>query len=99
MVFLAATLHLEIQERIYISVFSLASKFEISFMKFCQYLAEMSPFFGNNRRQFGHQFLFIAVALDQGYARRSCFLFAIGVVSKNFLQGLPCKVDPAWVGR
>ena len=99
MIFLTATLYLEIQKRIYIFVFSLPSKFEISFMKFCQHLAEMSPFFGNNWRQFDHEFIFITVPLDQGYAGRSRFLFTIGVVGKNIFQGFPCKVDPARIGR
>src|SRR5262245_50296717 len=71
---------------VYIFILSLFSQPQIAFLQFGQYQAEMSPFFGNNRRKISDQFFQFAVSLDQRNTAGSRFLLTICVVGKNVFQ-------------
>ena len=91
-VFRAAAFFLKFQQFIYINIFSLFAKRQSSFLQFGQHQAEMPPFFRYNRREFCDQLFFIGIFLNKGYATGSCFLFAIGMIGKNFFKAEACQV-------
>ena len=81
-----------------IDILPLAAQLEPAFFQLGEDEAEMAPFFGDDRREFVDETLFVAVALDEGDATGSCFLFAPGVIGQDGFEGYAAQMDPARVG-
>ncbi len=84
-----------VHECVDVVVFSLFAEGESSFFEFSKYLAEMSPFFRHDRRQFLYKSFPVRVTLYEGDGGRSGFLFTVGMVCEYILQRDGCEVDPA----
>src|SRR5437762_14372947 len=59
----------------------------------------MTPFFGNNGRQFTYKFFFVTISLNERDAGCGSFLFTVRMISENIFKRFFREVDPSWICR